>query len=150
MTTNVTGVFEPFTDGSRRVVVLAQEQARQLRHDVIGPEHLLLGMLLEEDGIARTALERLNVDASEVFPLVEQGRTSKQRHVRGHIPLTHAAKKTLEFALREAKQLGDKFIGTEHLALGMSGNESCTAMQILNELGVTSSRLRDTVTEMLA
>ena len=142
-------MFEPFTDGARRIVVLAQEQARQLHHEVIGTEHILLGMLVEGDGIAGKALARLKVDLSEVLVLVERGRTPEQRHVRGHIPFTDGAKKTLEFSLREAMQLGDKYIGTEHLALGMSCNESGTAMQILNELGVTSSSLRQTVTAML-
>ena len=85
-----------------------------------------------------------------MLALVEQGRTSKQRNARGHIPFTNAAEKTLEFALREANALGDKFIGTEHLALGMSRSESNTAMQILKELGVTSASLRETVTSMRA
>src|SRR5688572_11024712 len=112
-------VFERFTDRARRVVVLAQEEARLLNHNYIGTEHVLLGMLAEGEGIAARVLESRNISReaarTRVEEIVGQGSSSPS----GHIPFTPRAKKALEHALREALQLGDHFIGTEHLLLGL-------------------------------
>ncbi|HSO50883.1 MAG TPA: Clp protease N-terminal domain-containing protein, partial [Acidimicrobiia bacterium] len=112
-------MFERFTDRARRVVVLAQEEARLLNHNYIGTEHILLGLLNEGEGIAAQALESLDIDLAsvreEVVKIIGQGQQSPS----GHIPFTPRAKKVLELSLREALQLGHNYIGTEHILLGL-------------------------------
>ena len=111
-------MFERFTDRARRVVVLAQEEARLLNHSYIGTEHILLGLIHEGEGVAAKALESLGISLeavrSQVEEIIGQGGSSPS----GHIPFTPRAKKVLELSLREALQLGHNYIGTEHILLG--------------------------------
>src|SRR3712207_9278810 len=112
-------MFERFTDRARRVVVLAQEEARLLNHNYIGTEHILLGLIHEGEGVAAKALESLGISLeavrSQVEEIIGQGGSSPS----GHIPFTPRAKKVLELSLREALQLGHNYIGTEHILLGL-------------------------------
>ena len=112
-------MFERFTDRARRVVVLAQEEARRLNHNYIGTEHILLGLIQEGEGHAAKAIEELNISIesvrSEVVEIIGEGQQSPS----GHIPFTPRAKKVLELSLREALQLGHNYIGTEHILLGL-------------------------------
>src|SRR6266540_2944549 len=112
-------VFERFTDRARRVVVLAQEEARMLNHNYIGTEHILLGLVRERDGVAAKALESLNISLEAVRQQVKEIIGQGQAVPRGHIPFTPRAKKVLELSLREALQLGHNYIGTEHILLGL-------------------------------
>ena len=111
-------MFERFTDRARRVVVLAQEEARMLSHNYIGTEHILLGLIHEGEGVAAKALESLNISLEAVRAQVEEIIGQGQQAPSGHIPFTPRAKKVLELSLREALQLGHNYIGTEHILLG--------------------------------
>ena len=113
------GMFERFTDRARRVVVLAQEEARMLNHDYIGTEHILLGLIHEGEGVAAKALESLGISLEAVRQQVEEIIGQGQQAPSGHIPFTPRAKKVLELSLREALQLGHNYIGTEHILLGL-------------------------------
>ncbi|HEX6471633.1 MAG TPA: Clp protease N-terminal domain-containing protein [Streptosporangiaceae bacterium] len=141
-------MFERFSDRARRVVVLAQEEARDLGHGYIGSEHLLLGLLHDEDGTACRVLRRLQVtpDAvrEKVGAHIRPGGTTKQ----GHVPFTRPAKKALEMSLREALQLGHDYIGSGHLLLGLLREEHGTAARVLAELGVGLGRVRSLVSEL--
>jgi ClpX C4-type zinc finger protein/ClpA/ClpB-like protein len=141
-------VFERFTDRARRVVVLAQEEARLLNHNYIGTEHVLLGMLHEGEGIAAQVLESRDISLeaarTRVEGIVGQGSSSPS----GHIPFTPRAKKALEYALREALQLGDNFIGTEHLLLGLLREGHGVAIQVLEQLGADLGQVREQVIGM--
>jgi hypothetical protein len=141
-------VFERFTDRARRVVVLAQEEARLLNHNYIGTEHLLLGLLHEGEGVAALALESLDVSIEAARAQVEDiiGHGG-QAIVSGHIPFTPRAKKVLEFSLREAMQLGHNYIGTEHILLGLVREGEGVAAQVLAKLGADLSRVRQAVVE---
>jgi hypothetical protein len=145
-------MFERFTDKARRTVVLAQEEARQLRHDHIGTEHLLLGLLRESDGAAATALTSLGIslDATRervaAAGAVEPGRSGEM--TAGHIPFTPQAKRTLELALREALQLGHDYIGTGHILLGIVRDPGCQGASILSELGSDQAAIRERVIEL--
>jgi len=112
-------MFERFTDRARRVVVLAQEEARLLNHNYIGTEHLLLGLIREGDGVAAEALESLGISLDAVRQQVEEIIGQGQQAPSGHIPFTPRAKKVLELSLREATQLGQDHIGAEHILLGL-------------------------------
>jgi len=142
-------MFERFTDQSRRVVVLAQEEARMLNHNYIGTEHLLLGLLHEGRGSAARALEAMDVTLEaardQVTAIIGEG----QAQPSGHIPFTPRAKKSLELSLREALQLGDGYIGTGHLLLGLIHQGDNVAVQILGNLGADLKDLRARVTEEL-
>jgi Clp amino terminal domain, pathogenicity island component/UvrB/uvrC motif len=142
-------MFERFTNQSRRVVVLAQEEARMLDHNYIGTEHLLLGLLHEGRGSAARALEAMDVTLQAVRDQVIEiiGRGQAQRS--GHIPFTPRAKKSLELSLREALQLGDGYIGTGHLLLGLIHQGDNVAVKILGSLGTDLKDLRTRVTEEL-
>ena len=142
-------MFERFTNQSRRVVVLAQEEARMLDHNYIGTEHLLLGLLHEGRGSAARALEAMDVTLQAVRDQVIEiiGRGQAQRS--GHIPFTPRAKKSLELSLREALQLGDGYIGTGHLLLGLIHQGDNVAVKILGSLGADLKDLRARVTEEL-
>ena len=111
-------MFERFTDRARRVVVLAQEEARMLNHNYIGTEHILLGLIHEGEGVAAKALESLGISLEGVREQVEEIIGQGQTAPAGHIPFTPRAKKVLELSLREALQLGHNYIGTEHILLG--------------------------------
>ena len=138
-------MFERFTDRARRVVVLAQEEARLLNHNYIGTEHLLLGLLREQQGMAAHALESLgmslDVVRAEVLEVIGVGEHAPS----GHIPFTPRAKKVLELSLREALQLGTDYIGTEHLLLGLIREGEGVAAQILVKLGNTLGGVREAV-----
>ena len=142
-------MFERFTDRARRVVVLAQEEARKLEHDYIGTEHLLLALIREGDGVAAKALRALDVDLDtlrrEVEALVGRG----QQPSPGHIPFTPRAKKVLELALRESVQLGHDYIGTEHLLLGLLREGEGPAAQVLQQRGIELNTVRQEVIRLL-
>ena len=143
-------MFERFTDRARRVVVLAQEEARLLNHNYIGTEHILLGLLNEGEGIAAQALESLAIDLAsvreEVVKIIGQGQQSPS----GHIPFTPRAKKVLELSLREALQLGHNYIGTEHTLLGLIREGEGVAAQVLQQLGAELQKVRQTVIQLLS
>jgi ATP-dependent Clp protease ATP-binding subunit ClpC len=133
-------VFERFTDRARRVLVLAQEEARLLNHNYIGTEHLLLGLIHEGEGVAATALESLGMSLEAVRGQVEEIIGQGQSAPTGHIPFTPRAKKVLELSLREAKQLGHNYIGTEHILLGLIREGEGVAAQVLVKLGAGLDR----------
>ena len=143
-------MFERFTDRARRVVVLAQEEARLLNHNYIGTEHILLGLIHEGEGVAAKALESLGISLeavrSQVEEIIGQGGTSPS----GHIPFTPRAKKVLELSLREALQLGHNYIGTEHILLGLIREGEGVAAQVLVKLGADLSRVRQQVIQLLS
>jgi ATP-dependent Clp protease ATP-binding subunit ClpC len=143
-------MFERFTDRARRVVVLAQEEARLLNHNHIGTEHLLLGLAHEGQGVAAKALELLGIRLEAVRSQVEEVIGQGQQAPTGHIPFTPRAKKVLELSLYEAKQLGHNYIGTEHLLLGLIREGQGVAAQVLVKLGADLSRVRQQVTGLLS
>ena len=143
-------MFERFTDRARRVVVLAQDEARRLEHDYIGTEHLLLGLIREGDGVANRALAALGVTESAVRAEVERIIGRGQHAPRGHIPFTPRAKKVLELSLREALQMGHNYIGTEHILLGLIREGEGVAAEVLRELGAELERVRRTVIQLLS
>ena len=141
-------MFERFTDRARRVVVLAQEEARLLDHNFIGTEHVLLGMLHEGEGIAAQVLVAAEISLEAARRKVEASVGPGSASPSGHIPFTPRAKKALEHALREALQLGDNFIGTEHLLLGLLREGQGVAIQVLVDLGADLGRVREQVLGM--
>jgi ATP-dependent Clp protease ATP-binding subunit ClpC len=143
-------MFERFTDRSRRVVVLAQEEARLLNHNYIGTEHLLLGLVHDGEGVAAKALESLGISLEAVRAQVEQIIGQGQSAPSGHIPFTPRAKKVLELSLRESKQLGHDYIGTEHILLGLIREGEGVAAQVLVNLGGGLSRVRQQVIQLLS
>jgi ATP-dependent Clp protease ATP-binding subunit ClpC len=144
-------VFERFSERARQVVVLAQGEARDLGHDSIGTEHLLLGLLREEQGLAAHVLESLGITLDETRASVERivGRGPASA-ATGQIPFTPEAKNTLELALREALRLGHNYIGTEHVLLGLVRVDEGPAKEILSELGTDAETIRNRVMEQLA
>jgi ATP-dependent Clp protease ATP-binding subunit ClpA len=143
-------MFERFTDRARRVVVLAQEEARLLNHNYIGTEHILLGLIHEGEGVAACSLESLGISLEAVRGQVEEIIGQGQSAPTGHIPFTPRAKKVLELSLREAKQLGHNNIGTEHILLGLVREGEGVAAQVLVELGADLSRVRQQVIQVLS
>jgi len=141
-------MFERFTDEARRVVVLAQEEARMLDHNYIGTEHLLLGLIREGDGVAAKALGRLGIRLEVVRQQVEKIIGRGQQARSGHIPFTPRAKRILELSLREALQLGHNYIGTEHILLGLAREGEGVAAQVLVRLGADLNRVRRQVIEI--
>jgi ATP-dependent Clp protease ATP-binding subunit ClpA len=142
-------VFEQFTDRARRVIVLAQEEARLLNHNYIGTEHLLLG-LDREGGVAAKALELLGIRLEALRSQVEEIIGQGQHAPSGHIPFTPRAKKVLELSLREALQLGHDYIGTEHILLGLIREGEGVAAQVLVRFGADLPRARQQVIQVLA
>jgi Clp amino terminal domain, pathogenicity island component/UvrB/uvrC motif len=142
-------MFERFTDRARRVVVLAQEEARMLNHNYIGTEHILLGLLHEGQGVAAKALQSLGISLEAVRQQVEQIIGRGQQAPSGHIPFTPRAKKVLELSLREAHQLGHDYIGTEHILLGLIREGEGVAAQVLVRLGADLNRVRQQVIQLL-
>jgi ATP-dependent Clp protease ATP-binding subunit ClpC len=124
-------MFERFTDRARRVVVLAQEEARKLNHNYIGTEHLLLGLIRESEGVAAKALESLGISLDAVRQQVREIIGQGQQPPSGHIPFTKRAKKALELSTRESMQLGHNYIGTEHILLGLLREGDGVAAQVL-------------------
>ena len=143
-------MFERFTDRARRVVVLAQEEARLLNHNYIGTEHLLLGLIHEAQGVAARALESLGISLEAVRAQVEEIIGQGHSAPTGHIPFTPRAKKVLELSLREAKQLGHNYIGTEHILLGLVREGEGVAAQVLVRLGADLPRVRQQVIKLLS
>jgi ATP-dependent Clp protease ATP-binding subunit ClpC len=143
-------VFERFTDRARRVVVLAQEEARLLNHNYIGTEHILLGLIHEGEGVAAKALESLGISLEAVRAQVEEIIGHGGSTPSGHIPFTPRAKKVLELSLREALQLGHNYIGTEHILLGLIREGEGVAAQVLVKLGADLSRVRQQVIQLLS
>jgi ATP-dependent Clp protease ATP-binding subunit ClpA len=142
-------VFERFTDRARRVVVLAQEEARMLNHNYIGTEHILLGLIHEGEGVAAQAIESMGISLDGVRSQVEEIIGQGQHASTGHIPFTPRAKKVLELSLREALQLGHNYIGTEHILLGLVREGEGVAAQVLVKLGASLDRVRRAVLELL-
>src|SRR5216110_3247435 len=143
-------MFERFTDRARRVVVLAQEEARMLNHNYIGTEHILLGLIHEGEGVAAKALESLGISLEGVRQQVEEIIGQGQQAPSGHIPFTPRAKKVLELSLREALQLGHNYIGTEHILLGLIREGEGVAAQVLVKLGADLNRVRQQVIQLLS
>src|SRR3989475_732486 len=142
-------MFERFTDRARRVVVLAQEEARMLNHNYIGTEHILLGLIHEGEGVAAKALESLGISLEAVRQQVEEIIGQGQTPPTGHIPFTPRARKVLELALREALQLGHNYIGTEHILLGLIREGEGVAAQVLVKLGADLNKVRQQVIQLL-
>ena len=144
-------MFERFTDRARRVVVLAQEEARMLNHDYVGTEHILLGLVREGGGVAAQALESLGITEESARQQVEEiagpGQPGPQR---GHLPLTPRAKKILQLSMREAIALGHAYIGTEHILLGLVREDDGVAVRVLNNLGVDPNRVRQQVIRLVS
>jgi ATP-dependent Clp protease ATP-binding subunit ClpC len=143
-------MFERFTEKARRVVVYAQEEARMLNQNYIGTEHLLLGLIREQDGIAAKALESLNISLEDVHAQVEDLIGRGTFVPTGHIPFTPRAKKVLELSLREALQLGHNYIGTEHILLGLIREGEGVAAQVLLNLGADLDKVRSAVIQLLS
>jgi len=143
-------MFERFTEKARRVVVYAQEEARMLNQNYIGTEHLLLGLIREQDGIAAKALESLSISLEDVHAQVEELIGRGTFVPTGHIPFTPRAKKVLELSLREALQLGHNYIGTEHILLGLIREGEGVAAQVLLNLGADLEKVRSAVIQLLS
>src|ERR1700747_451783 len=143
-------MFERFTDRARRVVVLAQEEARMLNHNYIGTEHTLLGLIHEGEGVAAKSLESLGISLEGVRAQVEEIIGHGGQAPSGHIPFTPRAKKVLELSLREALQLGHNYIGTEHILLGLVREGEGVAARVLVDLGAALSRVRQQVIQLLS
>jgi prophage maintenance system killer protein len=144
------GLFQRFTDRARRAVHLAQEEARLLRHNYVGTEHLLLGLLYEGEGVAAQALGSLGISLQAVRGQVEQLIGRGPTTPTGHIPFTPRAKKVLELSLREALALGHNYIGTEHLLLGLVREGEGVAAQVLARFDADHARLRELVLGLVA
>lgn len=139
------GEFGRFTDGARRVVVLAREEAGALQHDAVGSQHLLLGLLREQDGIAARVLASLHITLERVRAAVVQRAGTRDRGAPGQLQFTPGAKEVLELALREALWLGDNYIGTEHILLGLALETEGVAAGILLDFNADSKTLRSKV-----
>jgi len=142
-------MFERFTERARQVVVLAQDEARALKHNYIGTEHLLLGLLREQEGIAARVLGTLEVTVEEVRSQVVRIVGEGEEVATGQIPFTPRAKRVLELSLREALAMGHNWIGTEHILLGLSREGEGVGARILDGFGVDSELLRDEIVRAL-
>jgi hypothetical protein len=143
-------VFERFTDRARRVLVLAQEEARLLNHSFIGTEHILLGLIAERDGLAAEALSRLDISLEAVREEVEETIGMDGTAPSGSPPFTPRAKKVLELSLRESLQLGHSYIGTEHMLLGLVREGEGVAATVLVSLGADLGRVREQVIQLMS
>jgi hypothetical protein len=143
-------MFERFTERARQVIVLAQEEARALKHNYIGTEQVLLGLLREEEGLAARALESLGITVERVRAQVVRIVGSSEEVTSGPVPFTPRAKKVLELALREALSLGQNYIGTEHILLGLARENEGVAARILHDFDADSDKIRNRVMGMLA
>jgi ATP-dependent Clp protease ATP-binding subunit ClpC len=142
-------MFERFTDRARRVVVLAQDEARMLNHGYVGTEHILLGLIHEGEGVAAKALESLGISLQVVRAQIEEIIGRGQQAPSGQIPFTPRAKKVMELSLRESLQLGHNYIGTEHILLGLIREGDGVAAQVLVKLGADLNRVRQQVIQLL-
>jgi len=143
-------MFEKFTEPARQVVVLASDEARRLTHNYIGTEHILLGLLREEDGLAARVLEQLDITVEEVRAQVARIVGQGDELATGQIPFTPRAKKVLELALREALALGHNYIGTEHILLGLVRENTGVAARILLDFDADAEKIRNEIIRMLA
>jgi ATP-dependent Clp protease ATP-binding subunit ClpA len=143
-------VFERFTERARQVVVLGQDEARLLKHNYIGTEHILLGLLREEEGLAARVLDSLDVTVEEVRAMVARIVGQGDEVSTGQIPFTPRAKKVLDLALREALALGHNYIGTEHVLLGLLRENEGVAAHILLDFDADAEKVRNEVIRMLA
>jgi len=143
-------MFQRFTDRARRVVVFAQEEARLLDHNYIGTEHVLLGLIREGEGVAARALDSLGISLQAVRLGTEEIIGRGQHAQEGHIPFTPRAKRVLELALLESRQLGHRYIGTEHILLGLIREGEGVAAQVLTRLGADLHLVREQVIQLLA
>jgi ATP-dependent Clp protease ATP-binding subunit ClpC len=143
-------MFERFTDRARRVIVLAQEEARMLNHNYIGTEHILLGLVHEGEGVGARTLESLDVSLEAVRQQVEEIIGRGQQAPSGHIPFTPRAKNVLQLSLNEAVQLGHDYVGTEHILLGLIREGEGVAAQVLVRLGAELDRVRQQVIQVLS
>ena len=143
-------MFERFTDRARRVVVLAQDEARSLEHNYIGTEHILLGLIREGEGVAAKALEMANISLEGVRDQVIEIIGKGENDSKDHIPFTPRAKKVLELSMREALQLGHNYIGTEHILLGLIREGEGVANQVLTNLGADLGSIRQNVIHLLS
>src|SRR5919199_6212069 len=143
-------MFERFTERARKVVVVAQDEARHFNRNYIGTEHLLLGLLREDEGVAARALSSLNVTLDDVREQVESIVGYGEEGTGGQAPFTPRAKKGLELSLREALQLGHNYIGTEHILLGLIREGEGVAAQVLVKLGADLNRVRQQVIQLLS
>ena len=146
----MSSMFERFTDRARRVVVLAQEEARRLQHNYIGTEHILLGLISEGQGVAAKALEELGVSLERARAEIEGIIRRGNENPAGHIPFTPRGKKVLELSLREALQLGHNYIGTEHILLGLVREGEGVAAHVLQKVGADLGRVREAVLQILS
>jgi ATP-dependent Clp protease ATP-binding subunit ClpA len=144
------GVFERFTERARQVVVLAQDEARTLKHNYIGTEHILLGLLREEEGLAARVLDTLDITVEEVRAQVARIVGQGDEVTTGQIPFTPRAKKVLELALREALSLGHNYIGTEHILLGLVRENEGVAARILLDFDADAEKIRNEIIRMLS
>jgi ATP-dependent Clp protease ATP-binding subunit ClpC len=142
-------VFEKFTERARQVVVLAQEEARMLKHNYIGTEHILLGLLREEAGVAAQVLKSLDITVERVRPEVMRIVGSGEEAVSRQIPFTPRVKRVLELALREALSLGHNYIGTEHILLGLARENEGVAVRILLDFDADCETIRNAVMRTL-
>jgi len=143
-------LFERFTERARQVVVLAQDEARALKHNYIGTEHILLGLLREEEGLAARVLESLDITVEEVRAQVARIVGQGDEVTTGQIPFTPRAKKVLELALREALSLGHNYIGTEHILLGLVRENEGVAARILLDFDADAEKIRNEIIRMLS
>jgi ATP-dependent Clp protease ATP-binding subunit ClpC len=143
-------VFARFGERARQVVVLAQDEARALKHNYIGTEHILLGLLREEEGVAARVLESLGVRVQEVRAQIARIVGEGDEVTSGQIPFTPRAKRVFELSLREARSLGHDYIGTEHLLLGLARENEGVATRLLLDFGIDAERLRNEVIELLS
>jgi ATP-dependent Clp protease ATP-binding subunit ClpC len=143
-------MFQRFTDRARRVVVYAQEEARLLDHNYIGTEHILLGLIREGEGVAARALDSLGISLQAVRLGTEEIIGRGQHTPEGHIPFTPRAKRVLELSLLESRQLGHRYIGTEHILLGLIREGEGVAAQVLTRLGGDLHPVREQVIQLLA
>ena len=143
-------MFERFTEASKQVIVLAQDEARRLEHSYIGTEHLLLGLTREETGVAATVLASFGLTVENVRARVAQMVGQGDEVTTGQIPFTPRAKKVLELALREALALGDKYVGTEHILLGIVRENEGVAVRILLDYDADAEKIRNEVLRTLS
>ena len=142
--------FEKFTDKARKVLVLAQDEARSLHQPYVGTEHILLGLIQEKDGLAAQALDRLNVKYDAVVQAIRQVvAIDEDTDVSGHLSFTPRVKRVLENSLREAMQMGQSYISTEHLLLGIVREGDGTALEVLTRLGVSGDDVRSALNDLV-
>src|SRR4030067_1200354 len=142
-------MFERFTERARKVVVKAQDEARFLKQNYIGTEHILLGLINEKEGMAARVFYELNVSFDNIRSAVREVVNEGTSESYEHIPFTPRAKKVLELSLREALQMGHNYIGTEHILLGLLKEGEGVAARVLNSMGVTLDNVKEKVKELL-